>query len=82
MGKCKKMDTVNNQLQKYWVESNCLDSSEEDIVHPNMNISCLYNPVMKSQMLHPGIVEHRFGNCIQEGYGPTLESPKDNRRYN
>lgn len=84
MGKCKKMGTMNNQLQKYWVESNWLDSSEQDfdvIVHPKMNISYLYNPVVKSPMPYPGIVEYRFGNCIQEGYGPLLASLKDNSRY-
>lgn len=75
---------MNNQRQKYWVESNWLDSSEEDfevIVHPKMNVSYLYNPVVKSQMPYPGIVEYRFGNRIREGYGPTLESPKSNSRY-
>lgn len=59
------MSTVNNQLQKYWVESSWLDSSEEDfevIVHPKMNISYLYNPIVKNQMPYPGIVEYRFGN--------------------
>lgn len=60
------MGTLNNQLQKYCVESNCLDSSEEDfevIVPPRMNINSLYNPVVKSQMRIPGIVEYRFGKC-------------------
>lgn len=36
------MGTKNNQLQKYEVESNWLDVSEEDfelIAHPKMNIS-------------------------------------------
>lgn len=62
----KKMGTLNNQLQKYCVESNCLDSSEEDfevIVPPKMNINSHCNPVMKSQMRIPGIVEYKFGNC-------------------
>lgn len=61
----KKMGTLNNQLQKYCVESNSVDSSEEDfevIVPPMMNINGLYNPVLKSQMRIPGIVECRFGN--------------------
>lgn len=61
----KKMGTLNNQLQKYCVESNSVDSSEEDfevIVPPKMNINSLYNPVLKSQMRIPGIVECRFGN--------------------
>jgi len=84
MGKCKEMGTMNKQLQKYWVDSNWLDSSEEDfevIAHPKMNIRYLYNLVGKSQMPDPGIVEHRFGNCIQEGYGPMLENLKGNSRY-
>lgn len=50
-------------------------------MHPKMNISYLYNPVVKSPMPYLGIVEYRFGNCIQEGYGPLLESLKDNSRY-
>lgn len=59
------MGTLNNQLQKYCVVSNSLDSSEEDfevIVHPKVNINSLYSPVLKSQMRIPGIVECRFGN--------------------
>ena len=62
----KEMGALNNQLQKYCVESNCLDSSEEDfevIVPPKMNINSLCTPVMKSQMRIPGIVEYKFGNC-------------------
>lgn len=61
----KKMGSLNNQLQKYCVESNSLDSSEEDfevIVPPKMNINSLYTPVLKSQMRTPAIVEYRFGN--------------------
>lgn len=61
-----KMGTLNNQLQQCCVESNCLDSSAEDfevIVPPKMNINSLYNPVLKSQMRIPGIVEYGFGNC-------------------
>lgn len=60
----KKMGTLNNQVQKYCVESNS-DSSEKEfevIVAPKMNINSLYNPVLKSQMRIPGIVEYRFGN--------------------
>lgn len=62
----EKMGTLNNQVQKYCVESNSLHSSEEDfevIVPPKMNINSFYNPALKSQMRIPGIVEHRFGNC-------------------